>query len=282
MCGIAGYIGAKKAQPILLEILRRVEYRGYDSAGIATRRPVDGFNLCRETGKLKKLEEALEARPLSGTTGIGHTRWATHGDQATVQNAHPHITGRVALVHNGTIENYLELKSDLEKLGFTFQSQTDTEVISALVSRYLPDSVNPLEATRRALQRLKGSYALCIMFDVDGYNYLVVARNKSPLIIGFATDGTYVASDVDALAGYVDKVIYLGDEEYGIVGQKGYGFYNLAGMPVQHTTIPVTVQNSEVSKGNYKHWMQKEILVTRKNTLSGFGTSCSTTPRMIS
>jgi glutamine---fructose-6-phosphate transaminase (isomerizing) len=208
MCGIVGVIGSRPAAPILLDALRRLEYRGYDSAGIATL--VNGhIDRRRAEGKLSRLADTLAQRPLEGTTGIGHTRWATHG-APTESNAHPHGTARVSLVHNGIIENHAELRAELEAAGQEFSTETDTETVAQLVDLNLKRGMQPIEAAGAALRRLEGAYALAMIFA--GYPELIVgAQHGAPLAVGFGDNEMFVGSDALALAPLTRRIAYLKD-----------------------------------------------------------------------
>ena len=216
MCGIVGVIGPQPAAPLLLDALRRLEYRGYDSAGIATL--VNGdIDRRRAAGKLGNLADALTRDPLAGTTGIGHTRWATHG-APTTSNAHPHGTARVSVVHNGIIENHAELREELEHEGQEFSTETDTETIAQLVDLHLQRGMEPLEAAGKAFGRLRGAYALAMMFA--GHPELLIgAQHGAPLAVGFGDDAMYLGSDALALAPLTKRIAYLKDGDWVAVGR---------------------------------------------------------------
>ncbi len=259
MCGIVGVIGSEPAAPLLLEALRRLEYRGYDSAGIATL--VDGENggidRRRAAGKLVNLAEVLKLDPLPGRTGIGHTRWATHG-APTQRNAHPHGTPRVSVVHNGIIENHAELRAELEAEGQVFETETDTETVAQLVDLNLRHGMEPVDAAREAFRRLEGAYALAILFA--GHPELIVgAQHGAPLAVGFGDNAMYLGSDSLALAPLTRRIAYLQDGDWTVVTREGAAFFGPAG---QEVTRPVrlTVQTGAVvGKDGYRHFMEKEL-----------------------
>ncbi len=263
MCGIVGYIGPRDAVPILLNGLRRLEYRGYDSAGIAVYTgPNDDIQIRRNVGKLQGLVEVVEQQPVSGSPGIGHTRWATHGEP-TVYNAHPHRSqsGRIVVVHNGIVENFLELKAELLAEGFTFRSETDTEVIVHLIERYLEgQALDLIEATRRALRHLKGSNAIVVL-AADEPDKLITARlgNAGGITIGFGQGEMFVASDLPALLDHTREVAFLEPGQMAVVTREGARIFTLDGRPVdfQVTTVPWDPVAAE--KGEYRHFMLKEI-----------------------
>jgi len=227
MCGIIGYVGSKKVVPILLEGLKKLEYRGYDSAGIAV---IDEGKIQRRRvkGKISELEKSLEETPLTGHFGIGHTRWATHG-RPSEENAHPHqdCTGSLVVVHNGIIENYLPLKNNLMEEGHTFQTETDTEVIAHLIEEELGRDVGVEEAIIRATRRLEGSYALAIVTSVDP-GRIFCARKESPLVLGVSEDGTYCASDVPAMLPYTNNVLYMRNGEFAILDSDGLKLFRIS------------------------------------------------------
>lgn len=257
MCGIVGILSKEKdAAPLLVEGLKRLEYRGYDSAGVATL--VNGkLERRRAEGKLANLSERLLKEPLKGTIGIGHTRWATHGG-ATERNAHPHITNDVAVVHNGIIENYQELKSELEKSQFRFESDTDTEVIAHLVTYYLRQGQKPTAAVDAALARLKGAFAIAMIFS--GENDMIIgARFGTPLAIGYGKGEMFMASDSYALAPLTDKISFLEDGDRVEMSRAGVTIRDITGKKVERE-IRVTAQSGALmGKGNYRHFMEKEI-----------------------
>src|SRR5215470_5131830 len=230
MCGIVGVIGSRPAAPLILDSLRRLEYRGYDSAGIATL--VNGhIDRRRAEGKLGNLATALERSPLTGTTGIGHTRWATHG-APTESNAHPHGTSRVSVVHNGIIENHAELRAELEAAGQEFSTETDTETVAQLVDLHLKLGMTPLEAAGAAFRRLEGAYALGMIFA--GHPELIVgAQHGAPLAIGFGDDEMFVGSDALALAPLTRRIAYLRDGDWTVVDRQSARFFDIAGNSVE-------------------------------------------------
>jgi len=260
MCGIIGTLGSAPAAPILIKALKRLEYRGYDSAGIAT---LDGHKLTRlrAEGKLKNLEEKLKAFPLPGTTGIGHTRWATHG-RANESNAHPHVSGRVAVVHNGIIENFRELRCELKAKGYQFETETDTEVIAHLIAYGLDEGLSPQESVAKNLPRLKGAYALALLFEEED-NLLIGARRGSPLAVGFGEGADigsmYLGSDALALAPFTQSIAYLEDGDSVILSREDARFSDASGHPVTRPKIRTPVASFQVDKGNYRHFMAKEI-----------------------
>ena len=268
MCGIVGYIGNKTAQNVLLSGLKRLEYRGYDSAGIATLDDNDEAHIARSVGKISELEQVLSAKPHEGHVGIGHTRWATHGG-VTVTNAHPHHVGNIYLVHNGIIENYKELKAKLSK--YEFKSDTDTEVLAALIDSYYTDKVSLKDAVAKALKAIRGTYGIAVFSPKEPDN-IVVARLGSPLIIGLGKDETIIASDASALLGYTREAIYLNDGELAVCSRDGAEVFNLA---MKHLdTEPEEIEGAveQIQKGGYDHFLLKEIMeqaTTLPNTLSG-------------
>ena len=256
MCGIVGVIGSEAAAPLLLEALRRLEYRGYDSAGIATL--VDGGIVRRRApGKLANLAEVLRLDPLPGRTGIGHTRWATHG-APTQRNAHPHGTPRVSVVHNGIIENHAELRAELEAEGQVFETETDTETVAQLVDLNLRHGMEPVEAAREAFRRLEGAYALAVVFA--GHPDLMVgAQHGAPLAVGFGEDAMYLGSDSLALAPLTRRIAYMQDGDWTVVTRDGAAFFGQAGQAVVRP-VRLTVQTGAVvGKDGYRHFMEKEL-----------------------
>jgi glucosamine--fructose-6-phosphate aminotransferase (isomerizing) len=256
MCGIVGVIGGGAAAPILLDALRRLEYRGYDSAGLAT---VVGAAIERRRapGKLAGLAEVLAQSPLPGSTGIGHTRWATHG-APTESNAHPHATARVALVHNGIIENHAELRAELERAGQVFTTDTDTETVVQLVDLLLQQGMAPAEAAGAALRRLSGAYALAMVFA--GHPDLMIgARHGPPLAVGFGEDEMFVGSDALALAPLTSRIAYLEDGDWAVVTRDGARFFAAGGAPVERTVRRTALTGAAVGKGNFRHFMEKEL-----------------------
>jgi glutamine---fructose-6-phosphate transaminase (isomerizing) len=259
MCGIVGYIGNKQVVPVLIDGLRRLEYRGYDSAGVAVVR--DGaIDVRRSAGKLSRLESVLSASPLAGDYGVGHTRWATHG-RPTEENAHPHRddSGRTVVVHNGIIENYLELKQELVSHGHRFQSETDTEVVAHLVARALRNGAASLEqAVFETLTRLRGLFALVLM-SADDPEKIVAARNGPPIVVGLGDGEFFVASDVPAILSHTRDVVFLDDREVAIVTRGGATFTDFEGKPRSRTPQRVLWDPVMAEKGGYKHFMLKEI-----------------------
>ena len=268
MCGIVGYVGNRTAQNVLINGLKRLEYRGYDSAGIATLDDQEKPHIARSVGKIAELENVLSAKPHEGHLGIGHTRWATHGG-VTVTNAHPHHVGNIYLVHNGIIENYKELKESLS--GYEFQSDTDTEVLAGLVDSFYKDGVTLKDAVAKAVKKVRGTYGIAV-FSPKEPGTIVVARLGSPLIIGLGQDETIIASDASALLGYTREAIYLNDGELAVCTNKGAEVFNLN---LKHLTAnPETIEGDveQIQKGGYDHFLLKEIMeqaTTLHNTLSG-------------
>lgn len=256
MCGIVGVIGTELAAPVLLDALRRLEYRGYDSAGIATL-VGDHIERRRAPGKLFNLASVLDQDPLSGVTGIGHTRWATHG-APTQRNAHPHGTPRVSVVHNGIIENHAELRSELEAAGQVFETETDTETIAQLVDLNLRRGLAPIDAARETFARLEGAYALALMFA--GYPELMIgAQHGAPLAVGFGDHAMFLGSDSLALAPLTRRIAYLQDGDWVTLTRESVAFFNPAGAPVNRE-VRVTVQTGAVvGKDGYRHFMEKEL-----------------------
>ena len=268
MCGIVGYVGKRTAQNVLLNGLKRLEYRGYDSAGIATLDDNNNPHIARSVGKIAELENVLLAKPHDGHLGIGHTRWATHGG-VTVANAHPHHVGNVYLVHNGIIENYKELKKGLSS--YKFQSDTDTEVFAALIDSYYKDGVSLKDAVAKAAKKVRGTYGIAV-FSPNEPGSIVVARLGSPLIIGIGHGETVIASDASALLGYTREAIYLNDGELAVCTENGAEVFNLN---LKHLNAsPETIEGDveQIQKGGYDHFLLKEIMeqaTTLHNTLSG-------------
>jgi glucosamine--fructose-6-phosphate aminotransferase (isomerizing) len=256
MCGIVGVISSRQASPLILDSLRRLEYRGYDSAGIATL--VDGqIERRRAEGKLCNLAAALDRSPLVGTTGIGHTRWATHG-APTECNAHPHGTSRVSVVHNGIIENHVELRAELEAAGQHFTTQTDTETVAQLVDLNLQRGMEPIEAVGAAFGRLEGAYALAMIF-ADHPDLIVGAQHGAPLAVGFGEDEMFVGSDGLALAPLTQRIAYLNDGDWAVVDRHGARFFGPDGSEVQREAKLTRLTGSAIGKGNFRHFMEKEL-----------------------
>ena len=256
MCGIVGVIGDGEAAPRLLECLKRLEYRGYDSAGIAIL--VNGsIDRRRAEGKLVNLEERLAWEPLSGTIGIGHTRWATHGVPNEI-NAHPHATAHVAVVHNGIIENFQELRYELAELGHDFASDTDTEVIAHLVARYLDEGLDPVDAVAATLPRLAGAFGLAFVFAGEA-DLMIGARRGSPLAIGWGDGEMYLGSDALALAPLTERITYLEDGDWVVLTHTDAKIRDESGDPVERAITRTAGSGAMIGKGNYRHYMQKEI-----------------------
>ena len=261
MCGIVGFTGSQEAAPILLDGLSKLEYRGYDSAGIAVRNENDEVEIVKAKGKLKVLKEMTnDGKAVKGTCGIGHTRWATHGEPSAL-NAHPHCSDdeNVIAVHNGIIENYQELRDKLLKKGYTFKSQTDTEVAVKLIDYYYKKYLGtPVDALNHALVRIRGSYALAVMFkEYPGEIY--AARKDSPMIIGLAEGESYLASDVPAILKYTRNVYYIGNLELARLTKGSVTFYNLDGDEIQKEMKTIDWDTEAAEKGGYEHFMLKEI-----------------------
>ncbi len=256
MCGIVGVIGSRPAAPLLLEALRRLEYRGYDSAGIATL--VDGrLERRRAAGKLSRLEAELRRRPLGGTIGIGHTRWATHG-APTEGNAHPHISRGVAAVHNGIIENFQRLREELEAQGQRFETETDTEVVPQLVARHLAEGADPVSAARQAVRRLEGAFALALLFE-GHEDLLIAARRGSPLAIGYGEGEMYLGSDALALAPLTERIQYLEEGDFAVLARDGAHILDAQDRPVARPVFRTALSGAMIGKGNHRHFMEKEI-----------------------
>ena len=261
MCGIVGFTGAAQAAPILLDGLSKLEYRGYDSAGIAVRDGSNDTEIVKAKGKLKVLEEKTNGgKAVKGCCGIGHTRWATHGEPSTL-NAHPHCSDdeNVIAVHNGIIENYQELKEKLTKSGYSFKTQTDTEVAVKLIDYYFKKyGLGPVDSIARAMVRIRGSYALCVMFrDFEGEIYC--ARKDSPMIIGIAGGESYVASDVPAILKYTRNVYYIGNMEIAKLEKGAVTFYNIDREEISKELVEIKWDAEAAEKGGYEHFMLKEI-----------------------
>jgi glucosamine--fructose-6-phosphate aminotransferase (isomerizing) len=256
MCGIIGVIGKAPAAPLLLDGLTRLEYRGYDSAGIATLNQGEIIRR-RAEGKLVNLAAALAERPLPGRTGIGHTRWATHG-APTELNAHPHGTARVAVVHNGIIENHLLLRAELEAAGQIFATETDTESVVQLVDFHLQQGLSPADAAAAAFARLEGAYALALIFA--GHEELIIGVQRgAPLAVGFGEDEMYLGSDALALAPLTRRIAYLEDGDWAILTRAGATFHNQSGAPIQREIRLTNLTGAAIGKGNFRHFMEKEL-----------------------
>ncbi|MGR3780849.1 MAG: glutamine--fructose-6-phosphate transaminase (isomerizing), partial [Albimonas sp.] len=257
MCGIVGILGqGREAAPILLDALKRLEYRGYDSAGIAT--VEDGrLDRRRATGKLSELAKVLEQAPIAGSVGIGHTRWATHGAATTV-NAHPHASARVAVVHNGIIENFRELREQLRAEGHSFVTQTDTETIVHLCQSFLDRQLAPADAAAATLAKLEGAFALAFLFEGEG-DLIVAARRGSPLAIGYGEGEMFVGSDALALAPLTNRIAYLEEGDLAIVTRAGAQVHDASGAPATRPVQVIEVSSVVVDKAGYKHFMLKEV-----------------------
>jgi glucosamine--fructose-6-phosphate aminotransferase (isomerizing) len=264
MCGIVGYVGKQEVVPIIIEGLRKLEYRGYDSAGIAVAGNGEKLQLRRAEGKLRNLEEAIRLKPLEGSYGIGHTRWATHG-RPTEENAHPHrdCTGKIVVVHNGIVENYLSLKKKLIEEGHKFSTETDTEVIAHLIEKHLFKTGNghrPTleEAVRKSVKELTGVFALAVI-SVDEPNKIVAARNGPPLVVGLGNEEYFVASDVPAILYHTRDIFFLADGDMAVVTPAGVQLTDFDGNPIQRQVQHVTWDPIMAEKGGFKHFMLKEI-----------------------
>jgi glucosamine--fructose-6-phosphate aminotransferase (isomerizing) len=259
MCGIVGYIGPKKVVPVIIEGLRKLEYRGYDSAGIAVVTKDGKLEIRRAPGKLRNLEEVIAKSPIEGTYGIGHTRWATHG-RPTEENAHPHrdCSGQIVVVHNGIIENYLELKEKLHKEGHKFATETDTEIVAHLVEKNSQGGVPLEEAVRRSLKELRGIYALVFLSAKDPQK-IVAARLGPPSVIGLGEGEYFVASDIPALLQHTREIFFLADGDIAVLTAKGVHVMDHDGRPVERPAHHVAWDPIMAEKGGYKHFMQKEI-----------------------
>src|SRR3984893_17298535 len=264
MCGIVGYVGKKRVVPVIIDGLKRLEYRGYDSAGIAVCGNGEGLQIRRAEGKLRNLEEVIRLKPLDGTYGIGHTRWATHG-RPTEENAHPHrdCTGRIVVVHNGIIENYVSLKRKLIEEGHRFNTETDTEVIAHLVEKYFLKTANGHrpsleECVRKTVGQLTGVFALAVI-AVDEPNTIVAARNGPPAVIGLGKDEYFVASDVPAILYHTRDLFFLGDGDLAVITPEGVKITDFDGKPIERKVQHVTWDPIMAEKGGFKHFMLKEI-----------------------
>jgi glucosamine--fructose-6-phosphate aminotransferase (isomerizing) len=264
MCGIVGYVGKKRVVPVILDGLRRLEYRGYDSAGIAVCGNGEGLQIRRAEGKLRNLEEVIRLKPLDGTYGIGHTRWATHG-RPTEENAHPHrdCTGKIVVVHNGIIENYLSLKKQLSEEGHRFTTETDTEVLAHLVERYYFQTGNGHhpsleEAVRKTVSQVTGVFALAVI-SADDPNKIVAARNGPPAVIGLGKDEYFVASDVPAILYHTRDLFFLADGDLAVITPEGVRLSDFNGQPITRQVQHVTWDPIMAEKGGFKHFMLKEI-----------------------
>ena len=256
MCGIVGVLGSHEVAPLLVEALKRLEYRGYDSAGIATVN-AGALDRRRAVGKLVNLSDLLVHEPLAGKSGIGHTRWATHG-AATVANAHPQQSGGVAVVHNGIIENFRELRAEMQAAGYAFSSDTDTETVSQLARSHLDAGASPVEAARQTLSRLRGAFALCFLFEGEE-DLIVAARKGSPLAIGHGTGEMFVGSDAIALAPMTDRVTYLEEGDWAVVRRAGVEIFDAEGRRANRATTGIAVEATRIDRAGHRHFMMKEI-----------------------
>jgi glutamine---fructose-6-phosphate transaminase (isomerizing) len=256
MCGIIGILGAEPAAPRLVEALKRLEYRGYDSAGVAT---LEGGRISRRRapGKIRNLEAVLREKPLEGVNGIGHTRWATHGAPSE-RNAHPHKSGPVAIVHNGIIENFRDLRAELTVAGHVFESETDSEVIAALIAEGVRQGQPPGEAVKAAVARMRGAYAIAALFEGEE-DLLVGARRGSPLVAGFSEDEVFLGSDAIAVAPFTSRIMYLEEGDVIVLRRSGAEVTDAAGKSVTRSVRDVPAISGAIEKGNYRHFMQKEI-----------------------
>ncbi|MBF0876243.1 glutamine--fructose-6-phosphate transaminase (isomerizing) [Gluconobacter cerevisiae] len=257
MCGICGIVGHKPASPIAFEALRRLEYRGYDSAGIATLTASGDIERRRAAGKLDNLERVLKEHPLHGTTAIGHTRWATHG-APTENNAHPHEAGRVAIVHNGIIENFAALKEELESKGRVFRTETDSETVAHLVDDYLEQGLPPREAAFAAIKRLEGAYAIAMIFK-DHEGLLLGARHGAPLAVGYGDGEMFLGSDSIALAPMARKMTYLEDGDWCELTTDNVRIFDMTGAEISRPVQDLTFMAGQVGKDGYRHYMEKEL-----------------------
>src|SRR6476660_587604 len=273
MCGIVGYIGTRKAVPIILDGLKRLEYRGYDSAGLAVVGDDCELTVRRASGKLRNLEDAIRMSPLEGSYGIGHTRWATHG-RPTEENAHPHrdCTGQIVVVHNGIVENYLSLKQHLQDEGHKFVTETDTEVIAHLVEKHFTGNLE--SAVRTAVGQLTGVFALAVLSKADP-NKIVAARSGPPVVIGLGDNEYFVASDVPAILGHTRDMFFLADGDMAVLNGEGVQLSDFDGRPVSRQVSHILWNPIEAEKGGYQHFMLKEIFeqprAVRDTTLGRVG-----------
>jgi len=271
MCGIVGYVGDKQAQQVLLSGLKRLEYRGYDSAGVVTLSEKGGATLLREKGKVIELEKKVSGHKTADEIGIGHTRWATHGAPSK-RNAHPHAVGNIYLVHNGIIENYQDLKQELAKHDYDFKSDTDSEVLAALVDYiYKKDDTTLLDAVSQALKMVVGAYGIAVM-SIKNPNEIIIARKGSPLIVGVGDSEVFIASDASALVGYTNQVVYLHDGEVGVCTRDGVQLYDIDANEVDATVETLELDLQSIQKKGYEHFLLKEINEqpdSLRSTLSG-------------
>lgn len=270
MCGIVGAVAQRDIAAILVDGLHRLEYRGYDSAGVAVLGADKQMNILRRVGKVKALDDALEAKPLLGGTGIAHTRWATHGEPSEA-NAHPHRSGKIAVVHNGIIENYEELRAELQARGYVFQSQTDTEVIAHLVEWEFRTSNSLLEAVQKTVKQLRGAYGTVVLNEEEP-EHLIVARSGSPLVIGYGIGENFLASDPLALLSVTRRFAYLEEGDVAEITRTSVNIYDRNGNKVEREIHEGNFEQDAADKGQYRHYMQKEIFeqpVAIMNTLDG-------------
>ena len=256
MCGIVGYVGDQEAVPILIGGLAKLEYRGYDSSGVAVLQG-EKIEVRRSVGKLSNLQKSLKEKALNGTVGIGHTRWATHG-KPSEQNAHPHRSKGCVLVHNGIIENYQPLKQQLEKEGYKFHSETDTEVVAHLIDRYLQQGMKLAEAVRAATKDVRGSYALAVISEREP-GTMIAARAGCPLVVGATATASFVASDVMAMLAHTRAVTYLEEGDVAVVTATDIHFTDIEGRPVKRKLTKITWDASAAEKSGFPHFMLKEI-----------------------
>ncbi|WP_455465504.1 glutamine--fructose-6-phosphate transaminase (isomerizing) [Bartonella sp. B39] len=256
MCGIIGILGNRPVASSLIDGLKRLEYRGYDSSGVATIYK-GRLHRIRAEGKLIHLEEKLKITPLKGNLGIGHTRWATHG-VAVERNAHPHLTERLAIVHNGIIENFVELQKELIEDGYIFETETDTEVIAHLITRALESGLSPREAMCTSWKKLRGAFAIAVIFKGED-NLMIAARSGPPLAIGYGKDEFFVGSDAIALAPFVNRISYMEDGDLAVLTREGATIYNVDSQPVERPITTLFEESLLVSKGNHRHFMHKEM-----------------------
>lgn len=269
MCGIIGYTGSGNAVPLIIDGLKRLEYRGYDSAGIASMTE-DGISVVRCKGKIASLEELLRESKISSNASIGHTRWATHG-KPSEENAHPHRSGKIVLVHNGIIENYFELKESLEAEGYSFSSETDTEVLCHLIEKHSNGGSDLEDSVRMALSEVRGAYAIAVMSQ-DSPGKIVAFRKDSPLVVGLSDNEQFVASDIPAFLGHTNRVVFLEDNEMAVLTPEGVTFQDLEGSEIHKEALAIDWTSSMAEKGGYRHFMLKEIFEQPRalaDTISG-------------
>jgi glutamine---fructose-6-phosphate transaminase (isomerizing) len=270
MCGIVGILGNEHVVPLLIEALKRLEYRGYDSAGVATN---DGGRLDRRRakGKIMMLEAELETLPLTGTAGIGHTRWATHG-VPSLSNAHPHQSTGVVVVHNGIIENFAELRAELQEDGHVFETETDTEAIAHLIGHFLKSGATPMDAIKNALKRMEGAFAIATLFEGED-DLMIGARKGSPLVIGLGDGENFLGSDALAVAPFTNRVIYLDEGDWCVVRRNSHEIFDEHGVPAERPVAIIEGAAASAEKGNFRHFMQKEIFeqpVSCARTVKGY------------